>query len=173
MMIGKELTNPRTISETFRMTKNIGDVTDASNENLFRNVASSLLDEETVTNLMIFIEKDIGLVAEPEKILKGELVDGKTVEEYFKGLMTGEVRTDIIGILCDRLYGYIHMEKTVPDKKSVKNFQKFLTCEILPQDLRYGLVDRIIHSKEIKRLNPWVFGNLEINEMLKTLFQTH
>ena len=79
MMQGKELTNPRTLSEVFRMTKSLGDLTDKENEKSFRRMASSLLDDETVTSIMLFMQKDCGLVAEPDRVIRGELINGQSV----------------------------------------------------------------------------------------------
>lgn len=175
MMQGKELTNPRTLSETFRMTKNIGDLTNKENEADFRRIASSLLDEETVTNIMIYMQRDVGLVAEPEKIVNGEMINGQTVTAYVNGLMSGknnsEVRTDIIGVLCDRLYAYIHQEGLEISPKSVKNFQDFLVIDSIPEDIRYSLANRIFRCKEASRMTKWLFGNKKLNELLKNLYQ--
>lgn len=175
MMIGKEQTNPRTIAEVFRMTKHIGDLNDKKNEAEFRRLAASLLDEDTVNQMMIYMQKDVGLVAEPEVILEGQTVNGKTVASYVDNLMStkngAERRTDIVGVLCDRLFAYIHQESVEPTPKFVKNFQDFVVLESIPEDIRYGLVTRICKCRENTRLTKWIIGNKKLSEILRTVFQ--
>jgi len=176
MMQGKELTNPRTIAEVFRMTKSIGDLNDSENEKKFRRFALSMLDEDTITSIMLFMQKDVGLVAEPEKIINGESIRGETVTDYVNGLMKtkggAESRTDIVGILCDRLFAYIHQDTLEVNSSMIKNFQSFITIESIPEDIRYALVNRIIRCKEAGRMSKWVFGNKKLNQYLSEVFQT-
>jgi hypothetical protein len=175
MMLGKEQTNPRTLAEVFRMTKTIGDLNEKKNEILFRRIAGSLLDEDTVNAMVIYFQKDVGLVAEPEKILNGDTVNGKSVADYVAALMSskngGERRTDIVGVLCDRLFAYIHQETVEPTQKAVKNFQDFVVLDPIPEDIRYGLVTRICKCKENTRLTRWIIGNKKLSEILKVVFQ--
>jgi len=174
-MIGKEQTNPRTLSEVFRMTKNIGDLNDKQNEIQFRRLAESLLDEDTVNSMMIYMQRDVGLVAEPEKILSGASINGKTVAQYVDNLMStkngGERRTDIIGVLCDRLFAYIHQESVEPTQTAVKNFQSFVVLDPIPEDIRFALVSRICKCKENARLTKWILGNKKMDTILRTVFQ--
>lgn len=174
-MIGKEQTNPRTLSEVFRITKDIGDLTDKKNEINFRRVASSLLDEDTVTAMMIYMQRDVGLVAEPEKILSWSTVNGRTIDDYVSSLMSNkngaERRTDIVGVLCDRLFAWIHQESVVPDQESVKNFQKFITLDPIPEDIRFNFVSRICKCKENGRLSKWILGNKKLDGIFKKIFQ--
>jgi len=157
------------------MTKNIGDLNEKKNETEFRRLALSLLDPDTVNAMMIYMQKDVGLVAEPERILAGDLVNGKTVDAYVKALMSSkngaERRTDIVGVLCDRLFAYIHQDTIVPDPKSVKNFQDFVIIDEIPEDIRYALVSRICRCKENARLSKWILGNKKLVEILKNVFQ--
>lgn len=174
-MFGKEQTNPRTLAEVFRTTKDIGDLNDKKNEIEFRRIAASLLDEDTVNAMMIYMQRDVGLVAEPEKILNGDSVNGKTVAKYVEDLMSSkngaERRTDIVGVLCDRLFAYIHQDTVVPTPTAVKNFQNFVVLEPIPEDIRFALVSRICKCKENARLTKWILGNKQLDKILRTVFQ--
>lgn len=172
-MFGKERTNARTVSEVFRMTKHIGDITDKKNQDEFSRIALSLLDEETVMDMLVHFQRDIGLVADPEIILNGGLVGGKTIDKYISDLMSGkEKRTDIVGVICDRLYAYMHQDTVHPEPAMVKNFQHFLTIDALPEDARHALVARLCRSKDSQRLARWILGNKKLDAIMKTIFLT-
>lgn len=70
MMIGKERTNPRTLSEFGRYMTSIDSVENRREEVLLN--ANSLLDEETVASFVTFCTRDMEDIIEPEEILEGK-----------------------------------------------------------------------------------------------------
>lgn len=170
-MIGQERTNPRTISECFRMTAKIGDLNVDENEIRFRNIAASMLDDETVTSIVLYMQSDVGLVADPAAIVTGTFDD---IEGYVNNLMSpekgGEVRTDIVGIMCQRVYAYIASDQCESKPAYIKNFQKFITIASIPKDLKFSVVNRLLSGDNNKKTAIWTFNNPEINKILGKLF---
>lgn len=174
MMIGKERTNPRTISECFRMTSKIGDLNVKENEERFRMIANSLLDEETVANIIMFMQTEINLVAEPEKIIDGTF---ENIEKYITDLMSTkngkEARTDIVGIITQRLFSYISSDRFKEDsQKHIKNFQNFITIAAIPEDLKFYVINQLLHGDKSFKLCKFAFKNEKIDGILKKLYSS-
>jgi len=160
MALGRERTNPRTLTQFFRFLKTVGKI-----ENERERVAMqahALLDEETISALFVFFEREMELISDPEDILKGD----DHAFQHVRDLMSRkERRIDILGVICERLYVLISQESCKQTPERVKNFQKFITMDCVPDDMRHGICRRIAKSKD--RLRG--FGWLKDNKMLKEL----
>lgn len=168
MMVGKERTNPRTLSEVGRSIVGLNDLSDKAVCKRFSMIANSVLDEETVSALTVFMERDVEMVVSPEDILSGKDYIGK----HLKKLMSGkEKRIDILGVTCDRLFAYMVQPDMKSTKKAVQNFQDFLTMEEVPEDMRHNLCMRLCHyESEGERakgeMGEWILGNPKLKEMI-------
>ena len=168
MMIGPERTNPRTLSEVGRCVKRIPDLSTKENQIRFKMMASSLLDDQTVSTLMVFMERDVEMIIEPEQILEGR--DKEGMLKHIKKLMGGvEKRVDVLGVICDRLFAHIVQPECEPDKKTIKNFQDFLCIDEIPEDMRHNLCMRIARVRDANnagRVQQWIMYNERLKKLI-------
>lgn len=169
MMIGKELTNPRSLSEFFRFLKLIPDLSDEKSLRRAKVYAEGLLDEETVTSMMTFMQRDVELVVEPEAILEGEDWIPAHMEKLSKGVKnkrTGEMdtRIDILAVTVDRLYAYMVRPDFEPHNGSIKHFQEFATSPHLEEDLRHNLCLRLFRRRD--DMQQWLLGSQALTKLV-------
>jgi hypothetical protein len=163
MMVGNERTNPRTLSDFGRCLKRIPDLSTKENQIRFKMLASALLDEQTVSTMMVFMERDVEMIIEPEAVLSGE----KWIEKHVKKLMAGaEKRIDVLGVTCDRLYAHIVQPGTEAKPEFVKNFQNFICMQEIPEDLRHNLCLRIARQKDAGRSARWIMQNDTLKKLI-------
>lgn len=168
MMIGAQRTNPRTLAQCFRDMKMIPDLHSKEQVTRFKTMALSLLDDETVSSLIVFMERDAELVIEPEQILGGQ--DWPWIEGHVEKLMGGkEKRIDVLGVICDRLFAHLVQPKTTPDKNSIVNFQRFLTMNPVPEDLRHNLCMRLCRIKDGGKSHQWITHNDRLAKLLNEI----
>jgi len=162
MMIGPERTNPRTLSEVGRSVRGIHDLSNKSNMKRFSMMAHSLLDSDTVASLVTFMERDVELCIEPEQILGGDPMVGP----HIKKLMTErEKRVDVLGVICSRLFATMVQPDTEITKKSIANFQEFLTGKYIPEDVRHNFCMRMAGRRDA-RTNQWVTHNRQLTKLI-------
>lgn len=165
MMIGRERTNPRSLSEFFRFLKTVPDLSDIKSQNfrIARIMAESLLDEETVTSMMVFMTRDVEMIVEPEDILSGDL----EVLEHLKDLMTRqEKRIDVLGVVCDRLFAHMMRPQTEINEETIKSFQKFITMDELEEDMRHNMCFRIAQVRDDGRMREWILRNNKLKHLI-------
>jgi hypothetical protein len=163
MMIGAERTNPRTLSELGRCLRKIPNLTSKEDQIRFKMMASSLLDDQTVSTLMVFIERDVEMIIEPEQVLAGE----DWIKDHIHKLMSqAEKRIDVLGVICDRLFAYLVQPTTTVDKKSIKNFQDFLCLDEIPEDLRHNLCLRIARVRDRGNVQQWIMYNDKLKKLI-------
>jgi hypothetical protein len=168
MMIGSERTNPRTLSQCFRDMKMIPNLQSKEQAARFKTLASSLLDDQTVSSLIVFMERDVELIIEPEQILSGN--NWSWIESHVAKLMGGkEKRIDVLGVTCDRLFAYIVQPTTKPTKTTIENFQKFLTLETIPEDLRFNICLRLSRVKDNGKSHQWIIHNDQLTRMIMSV----
>jgi hypothetical protein len=165
MMIGKERTNPRTLAQCFRDMKRIPNLSSKENQKRFRRIAMSLLDEETVSSLIVFMERDVELIIEPEQILEGR--DWPWIQSHIDRLMgEREKRVDVIGVICDRLFAYLAQPDTKADKMRIQNFQKFLTIDSIPEDMRHNICLRLARIKDGGKSHQWILHGDKLTKLI-------
>jgi len=162
MMIGSERTNPRTIAQFGRDVRRIPDLSTKENQKRFMMQAHALLDEQTVSTLMVFCERDVEMIIEPEAILRGEDWIPKKVNSL---MGQKEQRVDVLGVTVDRLFAYVVQPDTKATKKAIENFQKFLTMKPIPEDMRHNFCLRIARVKEPK-VQQWILHNETLTKMI-------
>lgn len=168
MMIGKERTNPRTLSEFFRYSKGISSLSDGTKdkENIakFNRMANGLLDPETVTALNVYYSRDVELTVEPEQVFRGDV----WATDHIKKMMTQkEKRMDILGVTMDRLFAKIVQPDTPCTPEWIKNFQKFICMEEIPDEPRYSICMRLARAKDGNGKNAkWVMGDKRLQQLL-------
>jgi hypothetical protein len=168
MMIGSERTNPRTLAQCFRDMRRIPDLRSNENANRFKMMASSLLDDTTVSSLVVFMEREVEMIIEPEQILEGK--DWPFITSHMEKLTSArEKRIDVLGVICDRLFGYIIQPTMIPTKEAIKNFQKFITMASIIEDLRYDICMRLCRIKDNSKTHQWIMHNDQLTKMIMSV----
>ena len=156
MMIGQR-TNLRTLTEFFRCLERYKDI-ESHKDDVYTD-GLAVLDQETLDSFLVFVTRDMKMIIEPEDILNGS----QNIFKEIKSLMDGsEPRVDIIGVTCDRLFAHIVQNDYQMKKEHVQNFQKFVTFESIPEDMRHSLMRRIAEANTATDLKPFLLGNKEI-----------
>jgi MoxR-like ATPase len=168
MMIGTQLTNPRSLSEFFRYLKHVKDLNSEVNLKRIQMYAHGLLDEDTVSSMLTFFQRDVELVIEPEQILAGEDFIPEHMEKLSKGVLnqrTGEkeTRVDILAVTVDRLFAYMARPDFKPEAGAIQNFQEFATSKSLLDDMRHNLCMRVYRKSGMQH---WLLGNQRLTDLV-------
>ena len=139
MMVGKERTNPRSLTEVFYAMEDLDDLTDKEQHQRFLVEAHASLDPETVATMSTFFTRECGLVISPEVILEKP----KDAAAEMKELMhpkggNGEARTDIVSVCMNRLVAYILAPNYKKGKLHAENFREWIFHEDMPKDVAYA-----------------------------------
>jgi len=168
MMMGNERTNPRTLAQCFRDMKRIGNFRNNDDVTRFKIMASSLLDDATVSSMIVFMERDVELIIEPEQILEGR--DWSWMEAHIEKQMSGrEKRIDVLGVICDRLYAHIVQPNIKASGDAIKNFQRFVTLPQLPEDMRHNLCLRLSRVKDGGKSTQWILNNKVLTKQIMSI----
>ena len=165
---GFERTNFRTLTEFFRCLERYPNRELTNDERYMLQIdGKSLLDSETVASFMSFMEMDMKLVIEPERILKDSNPCIKEVYDLMKGK---EPRIDIVSVTCNRLLAYLSSDSYEFKQEHVKNFQNFMTCDHenpglgIPKDISQSIMRQLIRNKNKKYLVEFIRNNNIIRE---------
>lgn len=143
MMIGKERTNPRSLTEFFYSLKNFPELSDKTAFHLCMIEAYASLDDETVAVLGTFLTRDSELVITPETILN----DTETAEKQMKELLDRkEPRIDIASVTMDRLVAYLLAKDYEFQESHLESFKRWMLSEVVPKDLVFSSMNRIVNS---------------------------
>lgn len=157
---GRNRTNPRTLSEFCRFLKSISDVGSES-ERVIR-YANSLLDENTVSSMVVFFQRDMEMILDPMDILNGEEKAFRFIDELMK---RKEPRIDILSVIADRLYARIRQSDCKPEKTRITNFQKFLEMDCVPEDTRHALCRRLVKCDD-QNAKTWIIGSKKLKQQI-------
>ena len=155
MMIGKERTNPRTLSEFFRFLTQIPSLQDDVSKRRFEIQGNALLDEETMTSMSVFFDRDVELIVEPEQVLAGDPQAYKHIQSV---LSRKEKRIDIVSITLDRLFAHIVQPKCNPEIKAVRHLQDFICMPEMEEDIRHNFCMRVGRVKDKGKTQQWILG---------------
>lgn len=141
-------TNPRSVVQFAKLVQPIVNLTDKDAGEMVQMLAASCLDDEVVQAFMKFTIGDLQKLVEPEEILNNwESAEKKLDALKKRGSKDGsdsKIRTDLIGIIVDRMYVYLMQDGLQLDKKHFKNFLSFIErTDLIPQDLMYALLRRL------------------------------
>jgi len=105
----------------------------------------ALLDEETVGSFLGFLAQDNKLVIAPESILD----NWSNVKKQILPLsQESPKRTDILGIITQRLALHLTSEDYHPESHHKSNLEHFLTDGVIPEDLTLSVVQQLMHARE-------------------------
>jgi hypothetical protein len=155
--------SPRSISEFGRYLTEFPNATPRR----MAIMASSVLDEDLVSSLITYMDRDFEMVISPEAIIGGD----KSVYKHLNDLMTRkEKRVDVVGVTVDRLFAYLAQPDIKPEGDAVDNVQKFLTCSDVPAEMRYVFVDRLNRaSDKDSSMQKWFLGNRQLTKEIMEL----
>lgn len=166
-------TNPRSIVQLAKLIQ--GTSTDKENHELITMLASSCLDDEVVQTFLKFTLGDLQKLVAPEEILNNWAKAEKKLEALKKRGSSDDdskIRTDLIGVIADRMYVYLMQDGLKLEEKHFKGFLSFIKrTDLLPQDLMYTLLRRLrrdAKTKEQQRLfqDMIAFGGKEISDLI-------
>lgn len=154
-----KLTNPRTLSEFFRISKKYS--LESDKDKLLMH-ARSLLDAETVSAFVVFASRENEMTVEPESILTGQ----KDAFDQCKALMSrSEPRIDILSVICERLFATMIQPTCQQTEERKKNFQKFITSDFIPADMRDQICRRLAKNHKTSS-HMWLLGDKELRKMI-------
>jgi MoxR-like ATPase len=155
--------SPRSISEFGRFLAEVPGATPRR----MQVMAASVLDDDLVTALITFMDRDFEMVVTPEDILAGK----KSVYAHLKDLMSRkEKRIDVVGVTVDRLFAHLSRDDVKPDNGCVENVQTFLKSQYLEAEMRYVFVDRLNKaSDKDPKMDKWFMGDRELMELIMEL----
>jgi len=158
--VGRVRTNPRTFSEFCRFLTMIPDANTES-DRVIRH-AKSLLDDNTVSQMVVFFQRDMDMVIDPESILQGE----ESAFKFLNDLMSRkEPRIDILSVIGERLYARIRQPNCSSEKSRILNFQRFLELDFLPEDTRHTICRRIVKCGG-NDCTKWVVGSKKLKQFI-------
>jgi hypothetical protein len=163
MVVEGERNSPRSISQFGRFLSEVPSPTPRR----MKIMASSVLDDDLVSSLITFMDRDFEMVVTPEDILEGK----KSVYKQMKDWMTRkEKRIDVIGVTVDRLFAHLSLPEVKPDNGCVENVQTFLKSKYLADEMRYVFVDRLNKASEKdSKMDKWFMGDKELMKLIMEL----
>lgn len=134
-MVTGSRTTPRSLTHFFEQIRPIHDL--RANWEHVQALALSALDGEAATAFMSFVNDDLNQLISPEEILNDQWAD---TEARLRELATDSdgVRLDRLNAMTVRLY-LATTDSFVPTEIQGQNLISFLTCDVLPSDLRLTL----------------------------------
>jgi len=161
-MIGRERTNPRTWSEFFKWLKRVKDI-QIEKERVVLH-ANSLLDEESVSTFIVYATRtrEMDMISEPEDILSGDESVYKQIEKLMK---RDEPRLDVLSVIVERLFARMVQPDCEITDKRIQNFQRFITCDDIPNDLRHSFCRRLAKRRDGECIK-WLLGHKKLKALI-------
>lgn len=138
-------TTPRSLVQFFNSIASIPDL--QKELPLVQMLASSCLDEETVTAFIAFVQQNLAELMSSEEILEATDFQ-KHVHNPLKAIVQKEVfRVDILAAMCTRMINYLRLNNINPNKKQLTNLKAFIKTDFLPNDLRLSMLQDIMSGE--------------------------
>jgi len=128
-------TTPRSLTQFFEQLKTIPDL--KAQERLVYTLASSALDEATVSSFMAFVNDNLQQLIDPAEIVS--TADFSTISKRMMDLSQGGVRMDLLSTVCTRLLLHLCHPQFDAPPTCADNLVSFLMLDCLPTDLRVSL----------------------------------
>jgi MoxR-like ATPase len=131
-------TTPRSLTQFFDQ---VGGIEDLKAEiELVNALASSALDDITVSTFISFVNDDLTELLDPEEVLDAKKF--ADVEKRIKALAKGRDggnRVDRLATICTRLFILLTQEGYEPAKSHTENLVLFMLSKVIPNDLQTSL----------------------------------
>ena len=138
MMVGKERTNPRSLTEVFYALADFDDLTNKEQYGQFMVECHASLDEETCATLGTFLTRECDLVIDPKTILESPAEATPALNALMNPKGGGESRTDIVSVCMNRLVAYILSDGYQKQKSHGDNFRTWIFDKAMPKDIVYA-----------------------------------
>ena len=131
-------TTPRSLVQFFGQIHTIPDL--VASIDLVAIIASSCLDEETVSSFITFIQSALTKIPNPLTILNADKPEDfiSIVNELAIG-EGGSKRIDLLNTLFTRMLIELKSSEYIPNKELASNLIAFLLMDVIPGDLRFAL----------------------------------
>ena len=131
-------TTPRSLVQFFGQIHAIPDL--AASIDLVVIIASSCLDEETVSSFITFIQSTLTKIPQPSTILNADKPEDfiSIVNELAIG-EGGFKRIDLLNTLSTRILIELKNPEFIPHKELSSNLIAFLLMDVIPGDLRFAM----------------------------------
>ncbi|MFC6632761.1 AAA family ATPase [Microbulbifer taiwanensis] len=143
-LVSGERTTPRSLVQFFHGIAAIEDL--RAELPLVNILARSCLDEVTCNAFIAYVEQNLGKLVSPQAIVDAEDFAASIGPHIEKSAGGPSPRIDILATLCTRLYHYLRVNEIKPDRTQLANIQSFLKLELLPNDLRLGLMQDLMNT---------------------------
>lgn len=137
-LINEARTTPRTLAQFFEQIQPIRDL--RNNLDLVQILARASLDEAVVATFLAFVLQELEQLIEPADILNAR--DFSVVADRIKKASvtkSGSTRTDVLAILCTRMYLHLKRDTYKPQPGHRENLLAFMLLPEIPNDLRFSL----------------------------------
>lgn len=141
-LVNGQKTTARTLVQFFNAIAGISDL--KANLGLIQILGDSCLDEATVSAFIAFVNQNLSRLPSPQIILNTTDFR-KDIKIQLDKLVKGTtIRVDILATLCTRITNYLRFNAPVSPKQ-LKNIKCFLMMDVLPNDLRYALLNDLMN----------------------------
>lgn len=128
-------TNPRSLTTFFHHLKSIKSLSEEMEK--VHTLAMSLLDEETVSAFMVFIDHELNTLVSPEELFAAEKFE-LIKDKVRSGIMRDKKpRLDALFTICTRIM--INLEQDLRAKRNYSNIVSFLLMPEIPNDMRVSM----------------------------------
>ncbi|MDJ1494940.1 AAA family ATPase [Cytophagaceae bacterium DM2B3-1] len=137
-------TTPRSLVQFFDSISSIKSLSDELP--LIQMLASSCLDEETVTSFISYVQQNLSELISPEEIYEAKDFSRQVYHPVKKCVDQDVFRVDIMATICTRLINHLTIQNIKLKPEQVKNIQEFIKIDFLPNDLRLSLLQDLVQS---------------------------
>jgi hypothetical protein len=155
-------TTPRTLVQFFDSIRSIKNLQDELP--LIQMLASSCLDDETVTAFIAWVQQNLSELINPEEIVNASNFKSQVYASIKSTVQQDIFRVDIMATLCTRLVNYLVLTKEKLKPEGIKNIQEFIKIDFLPNDLRLALLQDLVQSSNNQL--KLIMADAEISKLL-------
>lgn len=137
-------TTPRSLVQFFESIRGIRNLRDELP--LVQILASSCLDEETVTAFVAYVQQNLSELISPEQIYDARDFRRDAYQIIRNTVQQDIFRVDIMATICTRLINHLDVQQVKLTPAQVKNIQEFIKMDFLPNDLRLSFLQDLVAS---------------------------
>ncbi|KLV06670.1 ATPase [Photobacterium aquae] len=137
-------TTPRSLVQFFKSIEGIADL--KAELSLVHQLAQSCLDEATSAAFVTFVRQNLSALVSAETIVSAKDFDKQVLPAITRSVGKDTPRIDVLATLCTRLCHYLKQNPKSLKGTGLTNVQRFLKMELLPHDLRLGLMQDLMQS---------------------------
>lgn len=133
-------TTPRTLVQFFDAIAGLPDL--KANVAMIQILGDACLDEQTVADFIDFIEKDLGLFANPKTIFEAVDFSTEVAIPLRDALGKQGERSNILNAINTNLIGHLQTHKL--DQAAIENLKKYILLDFVPADIRLLFAQHLV-----------------------------